>query len=77
LGGCYHWRSVVSRPAPQPLSAPASIIAGCLAAGYPEWGWIAKLAVCFKQWAYELASDIAARNRRKPGWRGDPGFNPA
>ncbi|MGH2965986.1 MAG: hypothetical protein ACRDMH_11475 [Solirubrobacterales bacterium] len=54
-----------------------SLLAGRLAAAYPEHPWIARLAEALKRRADELASDIAARDRRDPGWRRDPSFYPA
>ena len=49
---------------------------GRFAAAHPEYGWIARLAACLKRWADELASDIAARDRRDPDWRLDDAFYP-
>ena len=50
--------------------------AGRLAEAHPEHPWIAALARALKRWADELARDIAARDRRDPGWRSDPSFYP-
>ena len=50
---------------------------GRLADAHPQHEWLAALARALKRWADELASDVAARDRRDPGWRSDPRFYPA
>ncbi len=47
-----------------------------LAEAHPQHKWLASLARVLKRWAGELASDIAARERRDAGWRSDPSFYP-
>ena len=54
-----------------------ALLAGRLAAAYPDHPWIAWLAKALKRCAYELALDIGAGDRRDPGWRSDPSFYPA
>ncbi len=51
-------------------------LAGRLATAHPQHAWILQLAEALKRCANELARDIAARDRRDPGWRSDLGFYP-
>jgi hypothetical protein len=48
-----------------------------LAEAYPQHEWSAAFARALKQWADELARDIAARDKRDKEWRSDPSFYPA
>ena len=57
-------------------SAGSRLTVGRLAEAHPQHKWLATLARALKRWADELARDIAARDRRDPGWRSDPAFYP-
>jgi hypothetical protein len=48
-----------------------------LAARHPGCPWLATMAEALKRWADELKRDTDARDRRDPGWRGDPAFYPS